>query len=247
MRSGVHIEIRMHTEMAWNPPIVLAVDTSDLSIAIDWVKATSESVSVYKLGLEFFLSLGHEGVRAISGETERDIFLDLKLHDIPHTVASAAMTVSSLRPKFLTVHASGGNEMIAAAVEALPSTLVAGVTILTSLGDDDLRAIGYKSCALESAVALANLAVAAGARAIVCSPLEILAIRQSIGDAVTIITPGVRPPESSHDDQLRTMTPREAIDRGANLVVIGRPITSYWSKGVDAMRKQAEVIATQLL
>lgn len=233
--------------MAPKPPIVLAVDTADLSIAIDWVKATSGLVSVYKLGLEFFLNLGHEGVRAVSNETDSDIFLDLKLHDIPATVAGAARTVSTLRPKFLTVHASGGGEMIGAAVEAAPSTFITGVTILTSLSEDDVTKIGFKSSSLESAVGLASLAVASGARAIVCSPLEILAIRESIGNDVIIITPGVRPQGSAHDDQLRTMTPREAIDRGASLVVIGRPITSHWSKGTDSMRQAAELIAAQLL
>ena len=138
--------------MASKPPIVLAVDTSDLSVAIDWVKATSGLVSVYKLGLEFFLKLGAQGVSAVSNETDSDIFLDLKLHDIPHTVAGAARTVSTLRPKFLTVHASGGSEMIAAAVEAAPSTFITGVTILTSLSEDDVTGIGFNSSALESAV-----------------------------------------------------------------------------------------------
>lgn len=247
MQLALHIAIRQRIEMASKPPIVLAVDTSDLSVAIDWVKATSGLISVYKLGLEFFLKLGAQGVSAVSNETDSDIFLDLKLHDIPHTVAGAARTVSTLRPKFLTVHASGGSEMIAAAVEAAPSTFITGVTILTSLSEDDVTGIGFKSSALESAVGLAGLAVAAGARAIVCSPLEILAIRESIGKDVMIITPGVRPHNSAHDDQLRTMTPREAIDRGANLVVIGRPITSHWSMGIDSMRRATESIAAQLL
>ena len=229
-------------------PIVLALDTFDLELAIKWVKATEGLVAVYKLGLEFFLTCGSEGVRAIAAETESEIFLDLKLHDIPHTVAGATRAIASLRPKYLTVHASGGSAMIAAAVEAAPSTLVTGVTILTSLAESDVASIGFKSTALDSAVQLAKVAVIGGARAIVCSPLEILAIRQSVGDEITIITPGVRPTRSATtDDQMRTMTPREAIDRGANLVVIGRPITSFWSSGGNAMRERATEICSEIL
>ena len=229
-------------------PIVLAVDTPNLELAIKWVRATQGLVAVYKLGLEFFLTCGSEGVRAIAGESESDIFLDLKLHDIPHTVGGATRAIASLKPKYLSVHASGGSAMVAAAVEAAPSTFVTGVTILTSLSDGDVASIGFKSNALESAVQLANLAVTGGARAIVCSPLEILAIRQSVGDDITIITPGVRPKSSlSTDDQMRTMGPREAIDRGADLVVIGRPITSLWSSGAAAMRERTSEICEEIL
>ena len=138
-------------------PIVLAVDTPDLEIAKQWISCTQNSVSVYKLGLEFFLTFGHDGVRAIKNETDADIFLDLKLHDIPHTVKGAAAAIASLQPRFLTVHASGGPAMIEAAVVAIPQTDVTAVTILTSLSEDDLFRIGFASPALESAVALACL------------------------------------------------------------------------------------------
>ena len=229
-------------------PIILALDTSDLKVAIAWVRATQDLIPVYKLGLEFFLTCGHDGVRAISEETESDIFLDLKLHDIPHTVSGAARAISSLRPKYLTVHASGGSAMVAAAATALPSTFITGVTILTSLSDSDVASIGFKDNALSSAVTLAKNAETGGARAIVCSPLEILAIRESMGEEMIIITPGVRPAnELTEDDQSRTMTPREAIDRGANLVVIGRPITSYWNQGAGAVRERTELISSQIL
>ena len=228
-------------------PIVLAVDTSDLATAISWVKATEDVVSVYKLGLEFYLTFGSEGVNAIKQTTNSDIFLDLKLHDIENTVSGAARAVSSLRPKYLTVHASGGAGMIHAAVDALPSTLVTAVTVLTSLSESDVESIGFRDSALDSAVRLASLATNAGARAIVCSPLEILAIRQAVGSAVTIITPGVRPVDTAHsDDQKRTMTPREAIDCGADFVVIGRPITMHWQHGAQAMRERAMEIAQQI-
>lgn len=228
-------------------PIALALDTSDLQQAIAWVKATDGLVSLYKLGLEFYLNFGSAGIRAVSEATDTDIFLDLKLHDIPHTVAGAARAVASLAPKYLTVHASGGHEMIKAAVAALPETLVTGVTILTSLSEEDVSAIGFKSNALESATELATLAVAAGARAIVCSPLEILSVRARIGNSVTIITPGVRPLDSlKTDDQVRTLTPAQAIERGADLVVIGRPITSMWPLGATAMRERTLQIGSEI-
>jgi len=229
-------------------PIVLAVDTPELATAIEWVKATQDYVSVYKLGLEFFLTFGSEGVKAIKDVTDSDIFLDLKLHDIPHTVSRAANTVANLAPRYLTVHASGGAAMIKAAVDASPKTHVTGVTILTSLSEEDVSEIGYGKNSLDSAVALARIAVAAGAGAIVCSPLEIAAIRKAVGPAPIIITPGVRPADSAAaDDQVRTMTPKGAISTGANLVVIGRPITQSWSAGAEAMRDRAAQIASELI
>ena len=229
-------------------PIVLAVDTPKLETAIAWVKATQDHISVYKLGLEFFLTFGSEGVKAIQGETDSDIFLDLKLHDIPHTVSGAAQAVAHLAPRFLTVHASGGRAMVKAAVDVLPNTKVTGVTILTSLSDADVAEIGFRSAALESAVDLAKVAVAAGAAAIVCSPLEITAVRQQIGMAPIIITPGVRPLDMvGTDDQQRTMTPKDAITAGANLVVIGRPITQSWTQGAHAMKERAQEIGADLI
>lgn len=229
-------------------PIVLAVDTPQLETAIEWVKATQESVSVFKLGLEFFLTFGSEGVKAIKDMTDSDIFLDLKLHDIPHTVSGATKAIAHLSPKFLTVHASGGSAMVAAAVQAAPKTHITGVTILTSLSEQDVSEIGYGASALTSAVGLAELATKAGAGAIVCSPLEISAIRSAVGSAPIIITPGVRPADSTaSDDQVRTMTPKAAIEAGASLVVIGRPITQSWSQGSAAMKDRAAEIAAQLI
>lgn len=229
-------------------PIILAVDTPDIEIAKRWIAATQDSVSVYKLGLEFFLTFGQAGIRAIKNETDAQIFLDLKLHDIPHTVKGAATAVAALAPRFLTVHASGGAAMISAAVEAAPQTDITAVTILTSLSEDDLYRVGFANPALESAVALASLAVAAGAKAIVCSPLEIEAIRSSVGPAPFIITPGVRPAnEAGSDDQKRTMTPLAAIEAGASYVVIGRPITQAWKDGAEAMQQRARTIADEIL
>ena len=229
-------------------PIVLAVDTPELTTAIEWVKATQDYVSVFKLGLEFYLTFGSDGVKAIKDVTDSDIFLDLKLHDIPHTVSGAAKAVSHLAPRYLTVHASGGAAMIKAAVDASPKTHVTGVTILTSLSEGDVKQIGFKDNALYSAVGLAKIAVSAGAGAIVCSPLEIAAIRAAVGSSAIIITPGVRPADAAAvDDQVRTMTPKAAIATGANLVVIGRPITQSWTLGALAMRDRAAQIASELI
>jgi orotidine-5'-phosphate decarboxylase len=228
-------------------PIVLAVDTPELKTAIEWVKATEGLISVYKLGLEFFLSFGISGVRAIQEQTDADIFLDLKLHDIPHTVSGATKAIANLAPKYLTVHASGGAVMVRAAADAIPDSYITGVTILTSLGDEDVKAIGYLEPALESAVRLAKLAVASGARAIVCSPLEITAIRKAVGLQTIIITPGVRPAGSNKvDDQVRTMTPAQAMSAGANFLVVGRPITSRWSEGKAAMAARASQLVASI-
>lgn len=229
-------------------PIILAVDTSDFDTALAWIENTKDSVSVYKLGLEFYLNFGNAGVSRIIEETGAEIFLDLKLHDIPHTVAGAASAISHLAPKFLTVHASGGRAMVKAAADAVPQVSVTAVTILTSLSEADLFEIGYASPALESAVALAKMAVNAGAKAIVCSPLETAAIRSAVGPDPIIITPGVRPlSEVGSDDQKRTMTPSDAIAQGANYVVIGRPITSAWANGPEALREKAALIASEIL
>ena len=229
-------------------PIILAVDTSDFDTAISWIEATKESVSVYKLGLEFYLNFGAAGVANVVSRTGAEIFLDLKLHDIPHTVAGAAKAISHLQPRFLTVHAGGGSAMVKAATDAVPNVSITAVTILTSISEGDLFEIGYASPALESAVALAKLAVNAGAKAIVCSPLETAAIRSALGDKPIIITPGVRPlTEMGADDQVRTMTPADAIAAGANFVVIGRPITRAWTDGSAAMTAKARLIADEIL
>jgi orotidine-5'-phosphate decarboxylase len=224
-------------------PIILAVDTNSLDIAKRWIDATRESVDIYKLGLEFYLTFGSEGIRSIIDEFGVEIFLDLKLHDIPKTVSSATSAVASLSPKFLTVHASGGSAMVSAAVNAAPHVGITAVTILTSLSEDELFRVGFANPALESAVALAELATSAGAQAIVCSPLEIAAIRAVVSPEVKIITPGVRPAGTEgSDDQVRTMTPKAAMGEGADYVVIGRPITGAQVMG-DAARKIYEELS----
>jgi orotidine-5'-phosphate decarboxylase len=227
-------------------PIILAVDTSDFDTARAWIDATRESIDVYKLGLEFFLTFGAQGIQTIAQESGASIFLDLKLHDIPNTVKKSAGVVDHLHPRFLTVHAGGGAAMVSAAVSAVTSTSITAVTVLTSLADSDLLDLGFAKPSLETAVSMARVATAAGATSIVCSPLEIEAIRTVIPQSVSIITPGVRPAdEMGGDDQVRTMTPAQAIAAGANFLVVGRPITSRWSQGKAAMASRAaELVAS---
>lgn len=230
-----------------NSPIILAVDTSDFDTARAWIDATRESIDIYKLGLEFFLTFGCAGIESIARESGASIFLDLKLHDIPNTVKKSAGVVDHLHPRFLTVHSSGGAAMISAAVSAVTSTSITAVTVLTSLADADLFDLGYAKPALETAVSMARVATTAGATSIVCSPLEIEAIRGVIPQSVEIITPGVRPAdEAGGDDQMRTMTPAQAMKAGANFLVIGRPITSRWSDGKAAMAARAAQLVASI-
>jgi orotidine-5'-phosphate decarboxylase len=223
-------------------PLILALDTDNLETASRWIEATNDSISTYKVGLEFFLTFGKSGISSLRNAGDFDLFLDLKFHDIPNTVGKAAGAVADISPKFLTVHASGGEEMIAAAAQAAPRVSITAVTILTSLSSENLREIGFENPPLESAVNLAVLAVSAGAKAIVCSPLEVSAIRDRVGREPVIITPGVRPLGSDSGDQVRTMSPKDAMVAGSTYLVIGRPITSLYSQGVEAMRSRAREI-----
>lgn len=223
-------------------PLILALDTDDLSVACSWIEATNDSIKTYKAGLEFFLKFGADGISALRNAGEFDLFLDLKLHDIPNTVASATRAISDISPRFLTVHASGGRAMIRSAAEAAPTIAITAVTILTSLSNEDVSEIGFAQPPLESAVSLATIAVDSGARAIVCSPFEVARIRDRVGDEISIITPGVRPQGSARGDQSRVMTPRDAIAAGSTYLVIGRPITSLHAQGLEAMRVRAREI-----
>jgi orotidine-5'-phosphate decarboxylase len=227
-------------------PIILAVDTKDLDTAKSWIESTNGSIKTYKFGLEFYLKFGSVGLNKLSDAGDFDIFLDLKLHDIPNTVAAAVSSVADLFPKFLTIHASGGAAMIKAASSAAPSISITAVTILTSLSDSDLSEIGYANGSKLSAIALAKLAVANGARSIVCSPFEAADIRATVGKDVEIITPGVRPAGTELGDQKRVMTPKQAIAAGANYLVIGRPITDLAKVSLDEMRNGAAAILDSL-
>ncbi len=229
---------------AGRAPIAVALDAPDLATAVSWAAQVSPHVDTLKVGLESYLRDGAEGVAAVRAATKVTpcgLFLDLKLHDIPATVAGAARSVAPLAPDFLTVHASGGAAMISAAVTALPQTHIVAVTVLTSLSEADLTAIGLRGPAPDAAVRLAQLAVDAGARAIVCSPREVAAIRAAVGPEPVLITPGVRPAGSDAGDQARIATPREALDAGADLLVIGRPITGAADPGLAAATLADEI------
>ena len=227
-------------------PIAVALDAPDLETAKTWVKEVSPYVSTLKIGLETYLRDGKKSIEQIKEISNCDLFLDLKLHDIPATVAGACRSVADLNPKYLTVHASGGSEMINEAAKTLPNTLIVAVTILTSIDEKNLLEIGFKNSSKESAVNLAKLAVAAGARAIVCSPQEVAEIRKIVDSSIVLITPGIRPQGSSSNDQQRIATPQEALLNGANLLVIGRPITGSDNVGEAAKRISEEVNSVKL-
>jgi orotidine-5'-phosphate decarboxylase len=207
---------------------------------LSWAAAAAPHVAVMKVGLETFLRDGAAIVDDVrTAAPPCGLFLDLKLHDIPNTVAGAARSIARLAPDYLTVHASGGPAMVAAAVEALPATRITAVTVLTSMSEADLDAVGMRGPALDAAVRLAGMAVAAGARAIVCSPQEVAAIRAVVPADITLITPGVRPASgagSATADQSRVATPQAALAAGADLLVIGRPITASADPGEAALR-----------
>lgn len=207
-------------------PIAVALDAPDLATARQWASAVAPYVQVVKVGLEVFLRDGHDAVHVAREASGCDIFLDVKLHDIPATVAGAAHAVAKLNPKYLTVHASGGQDMVKAAVDALPDTFVTAVTILTSLSQEQLATMGWNGTAQDIVKRLAAQSVSAGARAIVCSPQEVAAVRAEVGPGIVLITPGVRPAGSDAGDQKRVATPEQALADGANLLVIGRPITA---------------------
>jgi orotidine-5'-phosphate decarboxylase len=222
-------------------PIAVALDAPSLADLCTWAEETAPFVSCLKVGLEVFYRDGREAVAAAragacsAGVTDSMLFLDVKLHDIPATVRGAAAALRDIAPDFLTVHASGGPDMIAAACAVLPDTRITAVTVLTSLGPRDLATLGLDGAPEEIVVRWAAMAVDAGARAIVCSPLEVAAVRAAVPDDVVLITPGVRPAGAGTDDQKRVTTPEEAIRMGADLLVIGRPITGA-AKMADAAR-----------
>jgi orotidine-5'-phosphate decarboxylase len=216
-------------------PIAVALDAPDLETAARWASLVTPHVSTVKVGLELYLRYGPDVVASVRGASGVQIFLDLKLHDIPATVAGAARAVSRLRPALLTVHAVGGPAMIRAAVKAAgPHTKIAAVTVLTSLDEADLARTGISGPPQEAVRRLGVLAVEAGARALVCSPREVAAVRADVGPDITLITPGVRPAGSAVQDQVRVATPEEALQAGADLLVIGRPITGSADPGAAA-------------
>jgi orotidine-5'-phosphate decarboxylase len=205
-------------------PIYVAIDTPDMERARTIAEAVRRTAGGLKLGLEFFCHNGRAGVLEIA-ELGLPIFLDLKLHDIPNTVAKAVQALSPIMPAILTVHASGGRAMLEDAKAAAPvGTKVVAVTVLTSLDVDDLSSIGVGGDSHSQVERLAALAREAGLDGIVCSGNEVSAARKAWKDGFFVV-PGIRPANSAIGDQKRVMTPRKAIDAGASILVVGRPVT----------------------
>src|SRR5215831_18518206 len=213
-------------------PIIAALDVSTAEAALDLAKKIAPAVGGFKIGSELFTSAGPDIVRRIRG-TGAAVFLDLKFHDIPNTVASAVASAVRLDVQMLTVHTAGGVEMLKAAEKTAQELawqlghappLVLGVTILTSLDSNALSEIGFDPNVARQTRRLANMANKAGLRGLVCSPLEVAELRQLLPANMQFITPGVRVEANPADDQKRTLSPREALDAGANWLVIGRPI-----------------------
>ena len=206
-------------------PLYLAVDLPRLETAEALVSKVAHHIGGIKLGMEFFYAHGHNGVREMA-RFGLPIFLDLKLHDIPNTVAAACQAIHPLQPAILTVHAAGGRAMMEDAKAAAGEhTRVVAVTVLTSLDDDDLAAIGYAHKSQEQALRLADLAHSAGLDGIVCSGHEVAAVKRMWKDGFFVV-PGLRPADAALGDQKRSVTPRAARDAGASVLVGGRPISA---------------------
>jgi orotidine-5'-phosphate decarboxylase len=206
-------------------PIYVAIDTPDLGKALTLAKAVKRHAGGLKLGLEFFSANGRAGVLELA-DLGLPIFLDLKLHDIPNTVAKAIIALREIEPAVLTVHAAGGQAMMEDAKAAAPAgTKVVGVTVLTSLDERDLKAIGVRGDPHEQVKRLAELSRAAGLDGIVCSGGEVKAAHAAWPKGFFVV-PGVRLPDGNHADQKRVITPRAAMDSGASILVIGRPISA---------------------
>lgn len=214
-------------------PIFVAIDTPDLARTLSLASALDAAVGGLKLGLEFFAANGPAGVARVA-ETGLPIFLDLKLHDIPNTVAKAVAALAPLNPAVLTVHAAGGRAMLEAAKAAAPTGCkVVAVTVLTSLDADDLAAIGVDGAPAAQVARLAELARAAELDGIVCSGAEVAAARSAWPDGFFVV-PGIRPAGGELGDQKRVVTPSRAIEDGASILVIGRPITGAADPAVAA-------------
>lgn len=230
-------------------PIIAALDVSDVDRAARLIEELAPLVGGFKVGAELFTLAGPEIVRRIRG-AGAPVFLDLKFHDIPNTVSKAVAAAVRLDVQMLTVHTSGGLAMLRAAEQSSQETapprgteppLVLGVTVLTSLDSDELSEIGFQSNAARQVERLADLAVRAGLRGLVCSPLEVVALRQMLPSGMTLVTPGIRGPGQAAGDQKRTLSPAEALAAGADWLVIGRPIC-----GAASPSKAAEAILATL-
>ena len=223
--------------------LIIALDFPEAGHAIDCAGDLKGDVSWFKIGLQLYTAAGPDVLRAVA-ETGANIFLDLKLHDIPNTVARAVEAAANLGVKMLTIHLSGGKQMVEAAVASCPSDLLLlGVTVLTSSDEATLRETGVSGNVEEQTARLAELGAAAGVGGLIASPHEVRALRAQFGTALTIVTPGVRPASAAADDQKRFATPREAIESGADFLVIGRPVTAR-AEPREAVRQIISEIAS---
>jgi orotidine-5'-phosphate decarboxylase len=226
--------------------IIVAIDRMTLADAHADVGRLGERASCLKLGLEFFVANGPQGVRAVAGPAP--LFLDLKLHDIPNTVAGGVRSACSVNPRFLTIHTSGGEAMMRAAVDAAKAAgssrpRLLGITVLTSLDDSDLAAVGQSTPMRDQARRLAALAQKSGLDGVVCSAHELGALRAECGKDFLLVTPGIRPSWTTAQDQKRATTPAEAIRLGADYLVIGRPITQSDDPAAALARIAGEIEA----
>jgi len=214
----------MFTSLAVKNPIIAALDVPDAEEALKLAKAIAPAVGAFKIGKELFVSAGPDIVKRVR-DTEAEVFLDLKFHDIPNTVAKAVASAVRLDVQMLTVHTCGGTAMLKAAVKAADGgPLVLGVTVLTSMDEDDLAKVGVQKTPADQVLHLAQLASQAGMKGLVCSPKEIVSLREVLPHEVKLVTPGIRPAGAESGDQKRVMTPADAMSAGANWLVIGRPI-----------------------
>jgi orotidine-5'-phosphate decarboxylase len=224
--------------------LITAIDTADSSRARALVEATAPHSGLIKLGLEFFLARGPDAVAFLN---EKPLFLDLKLHDIPNTVAGAVRSLAPLGVKMLTIHAAGGAAMIQAARQAAEKAgagrpRILAVTVLTSLDARALHDTGVAGGTTQQVLRLARLALAAGADGLVCAAHEISPLRDAFGQAPILVVPGIRPEGAALGDQARVMTPRAAIDAGADYIVVGRPITAAEDPGEAARDIAASIL-----
>ncbi len=217
--------------------LIVALDVSTAQAARKIVAAVGDSAFTYKVGMQLFTAEGPVLVRALV-DSGRRVFLDLKYHDIPNTVAAAVRAAAGLGVSMLTVHASGGGKMLRAAVDAAqavaPELMVLAVTVLTSFDDAELGTIGLRGGVEEHVLRLAALARSNGCKGVVASAQEAAALREEFGRDFVIVTPGVRPAGSGQDDQARVVTPAEAIAAGASQIVVGRPITEAADPAAEA-------------
>ncbi len=224
--------------------LIVALDTDEAAVAAKWAAAVAPHAGMLKVGLEFFLAHGAAGLRAVA-EAGRPLFLDLKLHDIPNTVAGAVRAVLPLRPAMLTVHAGGGGAMVEAARRAADAgggarPVVLAVTVLTSLDAAALHAVGVSGGPRQQVLRLARLALDAGADGLVCSAHEVAVLRDALGGGPVLVVPGIRPKGADVGDQARVMTPGEAVAAGADWIVVGRPITGAGDPAAAAAAIAAE-------